>query len=269
VLKDFNTCQSVSASHGVTVDVARGRVYVCELVAHRVTAFDTRGRRLWRVDDIHADALAVDPKTGNLWCGVGGNLHHGETVVLDPAGQEVESFPVRGIDLVYDPHTDGFWLAGYGVWKLSREGEVLFHKPRDGWACVSVAADPRDGSVWVAEREHPDVARSANRLWHLDAKGGLIQSESLGKRVPFAVAVDPHTGTAWVVDMGSEVLRFAADGRGLPPIPVKATAVAISPTTGDVWLTTETEVLRTDEAGVVLSRAPFRTRSRQSRLAAF
>ena len=63
--------------------------------------------------------------------------------MLDPEGKEVASFPVRGIDLAYDPKTDGFWLVGYGITKLSRSGEVLFHKPRDGWACVSVAADPK------------------------------------------------------------------------------------------------------------------------------
>jgi thiol-disulfide isomerase/thioredoxin len=269
VLKDFNTCQSVGACHCIAVDAPRGRVYVCELVAHRVTATDLRGQRLWRVDNINADALAVDPRTGNLWCSVGGDLAHGETVVLDGVGREIASFPVRGIDLAYDPHTDGFWLVGYGIWKLSREGEVLFHKPHEGWACVSVAPDSRDGSVWIAEREHPDVARSANRLWKLDAKGGVIRSESLGKRHPVAVACDPRTGSAWVVDLRSEVLCLTADGHALPPLPIKATAVAVSPTTGDVWVTTDSEVLRVDPSGAVLSRTPFGSRSRQTRLAAF
>ncbi len=248
---------------------ARGRVYVCEMVGHAVTALDVRGRKLWRVENIHADALAVDPKTGNVWCSGGLNLVNGETVVLNADGNEVESFPVRGIDLAYDPATDGFWLVGYGVSKLSRKGDMLFHKPREGWACVSVSVNPTDGSIWIVEREHPDEAHSKNRLWHLDANGGVIQSLDLGKRSPFAVACDPRTNTTWVVNFQSEVLRFASDGRELPPLPIAAVAIAISPTTGRVWVTTKTEVLRLNESGTVLSRTAFGANSDQSTLAAF
>jgi hypothetical protein len=233
-----------------------------------VTALDFQGETLWRVDNLPADALAVDPKTGNIWCSGGGDLAHGETVVLDPTGREVDSFPERGIDLVYDPHTDAFWLVGYGVWKLSREGTALFHKPHEGWACVSVAADPRDGSVWVCEREHPDVERSANRLWHLDARGAILRSEDLGKRSPFAVSCEPTTGTAWVVAR-SELLRRTADGEAQPSIPLKPWALAISPTTGDIWVATEPEVVRINRVGEVLSRTPFGSRSQHTSLAAF
>ena len=118
----------------MALDATRGRVYISEQVANRVTALDRSGRKLWRVDDIDAAALAVDPRTGNLWCCVGKSLNDGETVVLDREGKEVESIPVRGIDIAYDPRTDGFWLVGYGITKLSRKGEVLFRKPHEGWA---------------------------------------------------------------------------------------------------------------------------------------
>ena len=268
-LKEFNTCQTVGGSHRVAVDAVRGRVYLCEAVTNRVTALDLSGRKLWQVNKIPADALAVDPRTGNLWCSGGGDLVNGETVVLDPEGKEVESFPVRGIDLAYDPKTDGFWLVGYGITKLSRAGEVLFHKPRDGWACVSVAANPGDGSVWICERDHPDVARSVNRVWHLDAEGGVIGSESLGKKHPFAVACDPRTGTAYVVNLRSEVLRFTHDGRELPAFPIAGAAIAVGPTSGQVWVTTKSDVLRLDESGAVLGRTPFGSDSGQSWLVAF
>ncbi|MCA1685628.1 MAG: TlpA family protein disulfide reductase, partial [Planctomycetia bacterium] len=88
-LKEFNTCQTVGGSHPVAVDAGRGRVYLCEAVANRVTALDLSGRKLWHVDKIQADALAVDPGTGNLWCSGGRDLVNGETVVLDPEGKEI------------------------------------------------------------------------------------------------------------------------------------------------------------------------------------
>ena len=146
---------------------------------------------------------------------------------------------------------------------------MLFHKPRDGWACVSVAVNPGDGSVWICERDHPDVARSVNRVWHLDAEGGVIRSESLGKKDPFAVACDPRTGTAYVVNLRSEILRFTHDGRELPAFPIEGVAIAIGPTSGQVWVTTKSDVLRLDESGAVLSRTPFGSDSGQSWLIAF
>ncbi len=267
--KDFDTCQSISSNHGLALDRARKRLYTCELVANRVTAFDLRGRRLWQVEKLDADALVVDPKTGNLWCSGGRDLAHGETVVVDPEGREVATFPFRGIDLAYDPHTDGFWLVGYGITKLNRNGEVLFQKPREGWAYAAIAINPTDGSAWVVERAHPDVAPSTNRLWHFDFDGGVLRSHDLGRKNPFAVACDPRTGTAWVVILRAEVLRFTADGRELPPLPIAAEAVAVSPTDGHAWVTTKAEALKIDDAGSILARTPFGAPSGMSWLVAF
>ena len=200
---------------------------------------------------------------------MGQDLAHGETVVLDTTGREVASFPFRGIDIAYDSQTDGFWLVGYGITKLSREGNAILRKPHAGWACVSVAANPADGSVWIVERGHPDVAQSANRLWHLAADGITIKTWDLGEKHVFGVACEPQTGMAWVVSLGSEIVRFTADGQNLPPLPVQARAISISPTTGQVWATTETEILQIDEAGRPKTVSRFETKSEQSWLAAF
>jgi hypothetical protein len=252
----------------VVIDSARGRIYLCERVSRRVIALDVRGRKLWQADNIDASALAVDPATGNLWCTVGGSLDQGETVILDRMGVELASYPAHGFDIAYDPHTDSFWLVDSEITKLSRQGVVLFRKPCEGWACVSVTVNPSDGSVWIAEREHPDVARSANRLWHLDARGGVIRSEDLGAAGPFAVSCDPRTGIAWVAGP-PELLRFGPDRRELPPLPIAAVDVAVSPTSKRIWVTTKSEVLCLDESGAILCRAPFESASSQSWLSAF
>jgi DNA-binding beta-propeller fold protein YncE len=256
-LEEFHVSQSVGAAHVVAIDRQRNRVYVCENVAHCVTALDLHGRKLWRVDQIDADTLAVDPKTGNLWCSGGPNLSSGATVVLDAQGNEVASYPDHGIDIAYDPKTDGFWLVGYGIKKLSREGKVLFERPHEGWACVSVAVYPNDGSVWIGERNHPDVAHSRNRLWHLDASGNVLLSEPLDELNPYAVACDPKSGTVYVANLRSSILRFSADGRPQPPASIPVTAVSVSPSSGQLWATTATELLRLDHAGAVQSRTPL------------
>jgi DNA-binding beta-propeller fold protein YncE len=267
--KEFNTCETIGAIHCVSVDSTRGRIYVSELANDRVTALDFRGRRLWQVAKIAAGALAVDPKTGRLWCTVGHNLERGETVVLDGMGQMVASFPVRGVDIAYDPHTDGFWLVGNEITKLSREGKVLFQQPCSGWAFVSVAVNRSDGSVWIVERAHPDVLESVNRIWHRDADGGVLKVLAPGTSEIFGVACDPRTGTVWVTSFGSDLLRFTARGDALRPLPVKSRAIAVSPTTGRVWLTTETEVLWFDETDRPHTVLRYASPSGQSWLAAF
>jgi hypothetical protein len=270
-IQEFNAMQSsVGASHYVAVDGPRGRVYVGESWGQRVTALDIRGRKLWQVHKIVVGALAVDSKTGRLWCSVGGNLETGETVVFDLDGREVGGSPFPGVDIAYDPHTDGFWLVGREIIKLSGEGEVLFHKAIEGFACISVAVNPKDGSVWIAERSHPDMPKSVPRLWHLDAQGREIWSRVLANKMPWYVACDPRTGSAFLLNDGaSEVHRFAADGRELPPLPIQAVAVAVSPTTGHIWVSTQREILRLDEGGTIVGRSPFGAFSSQSRLAAF
>ena len=266
---EFNTCQTIGGSHALVVDVKRGRIYLSELAGYRVTALDLQGRKIWQVCNIASGALAIAPKTGRLWCSVGHSLGQGETVVLDPAGREVASFPVRGQDMVYDPHTDAFWLAGTEVTKLSREGKVLFQERRAGWAFVSVAVNSIDGSVWIVERAHQDVPGSVNRVWHRDANGAILQKHELGKQMIFGVACEPKTGTAWVTCLLSNVLRFTAGGDELRPFPVKARAVAVSPTTGRVWLSTEIEALWLDEVERPHTAYRFAEKTGQSWLAAF
>ena len=71
------------------------------------------------------------------------------------------------------------------------------------------------------------------------------------------------------MSLGSEIIRFTADGKDLPPLPVQARAISISPTTGQAWATTETEILQLDGAGRPKSVSRFETKSEQSWLAAF
>jgi hypothetical protein len=267
--QEFNTCETIGAIHCVAADAARGRIYVSEMAGDRVTTLDLRGRKLWQVSKISAGALAVDPKTGHLWCTVGQNLEHGETVVLDGKGHELASYPIRGTDIAFDPHTDGFWLVGNQVTKVSREGKVLFQQRCEGWAFVSVAVNPTDGSVWIAERAHPDLARSVNRLWHRNANGGVLSVRELGANMIFGVACEPKTGKVWITNLQSDLLHLTAQGDELRPLPLKARAVAVSPTTGRVWLTTETDVVWLDETDRPHTVARFSGPCGQSWLAAF
>src|SRR5262245_52353903 len=107
----FNGCESIGSNHMVAVDARRGWAWACELVAHKVHQYDRAGRRLTTIENVHANALAVDPESGNLWVLVGDQIGAGSTEVYNPAGRHLVSHPVSGWDLAYSPKDKSFWIA--------------------------------------------------------------------------------------------------------------------------------------------------------------
>ncbi|MBW3600308.1 MAG: hypothetical protein KY475_23950, partial [Planctomycetes bacterium] len=267
ILREFNNAQTVGGVHGVAVDGERNRIFVRENVAGRLLCFDRHGRKLWQAENVDADVLTVDSKTGHIWCSGGGTLNQGETVVLDANGREVAAHPYRAIDMAYDPHTDCFWLVGYDILKIDRQGKVLFQRPVNGWCCPSVSVNPTNGHVWFIERDHPDLTKSRNRLWKLDANGGVLVERDLQEQDPFAIECDPQTGEAWVATLNSGLLRCSAAGEPMGRADLKAYNLAMS--SDGLWVATEEAVLKINKAAEVIVRSPLDRPSDQAWLAVF
>ena len=265
----FNNCETVSGVHGVAIDPKRGRIYIRENVANRIVAFDLKGNKLWQIQRIEAGPLVVDPQTGNIWCSVGNRLNTGETVVFNTNGNEVAAYPYRAVDMVYDPHSDAFWLVGYQIIKLARNGDVLFREKVEGWCCASVSVNPRDGSVWIAERDHSDVVRSSNRLWLRNADGSVRRKIELGDSDIFVVECLPSTGDVLFSGYKKPLRRASVEGAVSELGDINVKNIAVSPSTGDIWVATQEAVLRIDTAGNVQAKWPFPSPSTQSWIAAF
>ncbi len=266
-LPGFNNAETVGAQRAIALDPERFRIYLRENVSGRVTALDSTGGVIFKLEKVVATSLAVDPATGNLWCLTGQSLGQGETAVFDPDGRPVATYPIQGFDIAYDPHHGVFWAAGYEVTRFDREGRVLAKLLRAGWARVSVAPDPRDGSAWIAEREHPNVRGSANRLVRVDDQGQVVREIALGAKDPFGVACDPKTGAAWVAVLRKEILRVPVDGPPLDSIPIAATAIGIGSQKGSIWAATSEAMLHLSEDGGVAATWSFKAPSSQSWIA--
>ncbi len=265
----LNVCQAVGGSHLVAVDRQRGRIYVCESVANRIHAFTSDGRKVWQIDSVDADTLAVDEKTGDLWCSGGRQLDAGQTVVFDGEGNEKSTFLHRAIDMAYDPHSDSFWLVGYQVINLSREGEIRFQEKVEGWCCVSVSVNPNDGSLWILERGHSQVPKSGNRLWLRNADGSVRHKIDLADLGVFSVECDPGSGDAWVGIYRSGARCYSAEGKLIATLAVEGQNFAISPGSGEIWMNSEEAVVRIDPSGKILARSPHEKASRQAWIEAF
>jgi hypothetical protein len=267
-LDGLNNCEAIGANHGIALDPERCRIYVREFVSRRITALDSAGNILFRMEGVEADALAVDAVTGSVWCVGGSSIDQGDLKVFDTVGTRVAMHPLAGFDIAYNPFDQTFWIAGRGVMKCDREGSVMARIPGKGWAMVSVSPNPRDGGAWVVEREHPQVRNSSNRLLRLDVRGNVTREIELGTTNPFGVACDPGTGTAWMVEYGKSIVRVPVEGPPLDPIPVPATAIGIGARTGSIWVSTKEGVMKLDRDGVTTVSAAFTAPSSQTWLAA-
>jgi len=265
----LNNCQSIAMNHGIALDPERDRIYARELVGHRIIAVDFAGMVTARINDINAHSIAIDPKTGDLWCLVGnGTIDDGEIVVLDNKGTARAHHPVRGTDITYNTDDEAFWAVGKDFVRIDRQGKELLKFPNlVTWTCASIAPIPRTRSAWVVERRHPQVAGSRARLLRISARGEILQETERENWNPFGVACEPKTGVAWVVDAHKGLVRVPRDQDPLEPLPIPAMAIAIGSKSGQIWTATSEEVLRLDANGVAVVRIPFEKPSGQVWLA--
>lgn len=175
------------SSHSILLDRERDRLYVCDASSKQFIAFDLSGKKIWQVSDIAASCAALDTKTGNIWVSGGGNIQFGETAVLDSNGNEVLSLPWNAIDSIYHPDTDTFWLIGKHLIIANRDGTLVHRSRVKGHSYRSISLDAESGQVWIAERDHPDVAGSVNRLLIFNADGSREKEIKLGESDPYAV----------------------------------------------------------------------------------
>ncbi|MDB5390229.1 MAG: resA 1 [Planctomycetaceae bacterium] len=266
----LNNCSTIAGNHRVFADQQRNRIYVAEVVTGRLIAFDLRGHRVWQLEQVHPHCLAVDAKTGNLWCGCGRGIGDGSTVVFNPQGDEVATFSFSAMDIAYDPHSDAFWLVQNDIVKLNRQGTELFRKTLATWTCAAVSVNPTNGQAWVAERLHEQIPGSKNRLWLFNADGSVRKEWDFGDSHLYTVACVPKSGDAWIGFVGNGGIRHVSHNGPIGDlIPLRVSQFSVSPTTGAIWTATRDAVLKLDSDGKTLLKSPFRGPSSQAWLHAF
>jgi hypothetical protein len=265
----LNNCESIGSNHMVAVDARRGWVWVTENVGHRVRKYDRAGKELLVLRDVRASALAVDPENGDLWALTStGKIDGGKTVVFDAEGRQRAAHDVSGFDIAYDAKSRAFWVVGRRLAKV-QGGRVVFDKAITAWCSACLAVHPGTGAVWVAARDHPDVAGSRNELLGFDNDGTLRHKVPLGAEGPFHVSVDAKDGSVWLTLMRKGVRRYTADGTPAAEHAVPALAAEADPRTGGVWVVTPDETLHLSRKWEVTFRVRHKGPTSQAWLAAW
>ena len=200
IATNLNLCQTVGGGRSLSVSGDGRFLVVCENVGKHLTAYDTQtGKRLWIVDGEFTSAT-VGPN-GIVYAIISsGTIYGDRTVVIDEGGHITKSGSAAGFDIALDAERDVLWLVGKYIKKCDLDLNVLREIDPIKWCAVSVDINP-DGSIWAAERKHPDVAQSTNRILNI-SPGGLIRKSVYLEWSPMCLRVDRSDGSVWVTGIG-------------------------------------------------------------------
>jgi hypothetical protein len=198
----LNICETVGGCRALSVAGDGRFLTVCETVRSNLTAYELHtGKQLWslRSESVSArgfTSATVSPNGMVYALTSDGTIYGKQTLVIDSAGRVTRQAALGGFDLALDADGKGLWLVGKNIKKCDLELNVLWEIDAIRWCAVSIDLD-RDGSAWVAERQHPDVSRSTNRVFKISSTGQVLKSVGLPFS-PLCVRVDHSDGSVWV-----------------------------------------------------------------------
>jgi len=179
-------------------------------VANHITAYETTtATPLWRLDaNIHSATVS---RNGLVYALTStGTIYGDETVVINTNGEIKVRAKIGGFDLVLDEQRNVLWTVSSNIKKCDLDLNVLREVNIIGWCAVSVDLNS-DGSIWVAERQHPNVKTSQDRLLKISPDGVLLKTVTLDFS-PMCLRVNPADGSLWVTGAGH---RDSKSGRML------------------------------------------------------
>jgi hypothetical protein len=131
-----------------------------------------------------------------------GTIYGNQILLIGLQGQILRQASIGGFDLAVDDKRKVVWLVGKNIKKCDLEFKVLQEVNSIGWCAVSIDLSS-DGSVWVAERQHPDVAQSTNRLLKVSQEGQVLKAVGLPFS-PLCLRVERSDETVWVTGGASQ-----------------------------------------------------------------
>ena len=205
---DLNIAQTVGGCRALAVSPDGSFYLVCENVADKLTAFETKtGKKLWSLAGQFRSA--VISKQGMAYVSMSDGTIYGKgVVIIDRAGEIVkQKGDVSGFEVALDNDSETLWLAGADIKRCNLELEVLMTCDPIGWCAVSLDVDG-DGSIWAAERSHPNVSGSKDRLLRISPKGEILKSIDLDWS-PLCVRVDRTEGSVWATGVRGRPNRLS------------------------------------------------------------
>jgi hypothetical protein len=250
--------EAIGSFRTVATSKSKRRLGVIDLKTLRV--FDENLQPLVNVTFSNGYAPAVCPTEQDIFAltSTVGTISTGTIVKFDSNGSYVGSTSgTHGVDLIVDEDHQVVWTVGKNLTRaktdLSNEQQLHTFV----WAAVSLDLDA-NGGIWAAERKHPQVAGSVDRLVHFDVNGIIIGGDTLPLAgSPMSVRVDRNSGLVWVAMYNAGVAYRDVNGQ-LNTVPgLNGTWFAVEPDPLDgsrAWVagSTSGQVVHVDTTGALI-----------------
>jgi len=252
----------LSGREGLVLDPERYRIYVQDIAGERILVLDPRGTLLFTIGHPYAHDMAVNGRTGDLWCLSSASEFledQPKTTAYEATGSRLMISELQGNDIEYNRFDNTLWIVGDGILKLDANGQRLADGPsRPGWFWFSAAPDHRDGSIWVFGRNESNDYDTV--LLRLQKDGTLLRELRFANRWPTSVAVEPATGDPWITFPDeSSVDGVPMEGTSLSPLRFAAWGATFSERRGTLWLTLydDDKVIGVRTSGDLVGRHDF------------
>lgn len=268
----LNVCQNIGGNRAISASEDGRYFVVCENVANKITAYDLKtGDEVWSLPGRFTSAVIAQNVTYVL---ASDYKTYGDVIMtIDVEGNIIKhSKEIEGFDVVVDPNANCLWLAGSDIKKCNMDLQVVHTVDPIGWFAVSIDYGP-DGSVWVVERQHREVAGSQNRLLNISPECELLQSIPLNDLSPRCLRVNRSDGSVWITGkrgrykgslilnkwpptwqktyqvIGPETHKYSSEGKLLLKIKRGGHTIGIDSSDGSVWIAGQTSLLHYSSEG--------------------
>ncbi len=198
ILTNLNISQTIGGGRSLSVSGDGKFFVVCENVGKHLTAYETKeAKKLWSLDGEFTSATVAPD--GKVYAVVSAGTIYGQQTLIIDRGHIVKGADTAGFDMVLDPGQKALWLVGRDIKKCDLDLNVLLELSPIAWCASSVDVN-LDGSIWVAERDHPNVSNSTNRIFKVSAQGKFVQAINLPFS-PLCLRVDRADGSLWVTGL--------------------------------------------------------------------
>lgn len=256
----LNICQNIGGNRAISVSPDGKFFVVCENVADKISAYSIpTGNLLWSLQGKYSSAVIAQDIVYSICEDATTQVR--KIHAIDQVENIIkQSGEVKGFDIAIDPNGGFLWVVGSDIKKCDKDLQVVKVIDAFKWGASSVDICA-DGSIWVTERKHPDVAGSQNRLIKINQQGTIVQNIPLKDMSPLCVRVDRSNGNAWVTGvrvkegrklsfrrwrfywrrtfkyLGSRTCKYSPEGKLLLEMKSGGKSIDIDASNGSVWVT--------------------------------
>ncbi|MEM2088451.1 MAG: hypothetical protein QXF52_07260 [Thermoproteota archaeon] len=177
-VSEFNIAGSAGARRFLAATDSGLACLIVNEASHQLVKYNfiTNETSIMTPCDMHSVYIS---ENGDIYALTDGTIYEKTIVKIDQSGNIIKEARYGGVNLAVDDDHDSIWIVGANITRLNRDFKKQFSIDPIAWATFSVDFTS-DGSAWISESKHSDVAESKTRLLKISTFLLLARCATLG-----------------------------------------------------------------------------------------